>query len=170
MLRPNGRQRGAGKPGSVSLAMALVIAVAPMVVPRTAAAQPVGAQGKGAPPPPARGVNATNTARNPAYLHATEELGPVVVGAGRRVRFEWEPVLGCTQYVLTGQWTDGRSWALHSSEYRVTTRNASSWQARRVTFDVSLPEGNHSWKLVAVFGPNDAGDFERPAQLSFDVK
>lgn len=86
------------------------------------------------------------------------------------MHFEWEPVPGSVEYVLTGRWTDGRSWALHQSEYRVTTRNASSWQPRRVTFDVSLPEGNHSWKLVALFGPNGAADFESPAQLSFDVR
>jgi hypothetical protein len=118
----------------------------------------------------AGGTANASVVRNPPFLRATQVLGPVVPGAGRRVHFEWEPVPGSAEYVLTGRWTDGRSWAMHQSEYRVTTRNASSWQARRVTFDVSLPEGNHSWKLVALFGPSGAADFESPAQLSFDVK
>jgi hypothetical protein len=116
------------------------------------------------------GGTPASVVRNPPSLRATEVLGQTTPGAGHRVHFEWEPVPGSAEYVLTGRWTDGRSWALHQSEYRVTMRNASSWQPRRVTFDVSLPEGNHSWKLVALFGPNGAADFESPAQLSFDVK
>ncbi|MDQ6886128.1 MAG: hypothetical protein M3068_02425 [Gemmatimonadota bacterium] len=108
--------------------------------------------------------------RNPKFLRAAELLSRSAAGVAPRIRFEWEQVPGSAEYVLTGQWTGAQSWALQSREYRVTARNASTWTPDRVTFDVSLPEGSYSWKLVAVFGPNDVGDFVTPAQLSFDVR
>jgi hypothetical protein len=39
-----------------------------------------------------------------------------------------------------------------------------------VSFEVSLPVGAHSWRVVAIVGPNDAGDFAHPAQLSFALR
>jgi hypothetical protein len=97
-------------------------------------------------------------------------LGRSTPGVAPRVRFEWERVPGSSSYVLKGQWTDSQSWAVRSQEYRVTQRNASSWDGDRVTFEVSLPEGNHSWTIVAVFGPNDMGDYESPARFSFTLR
>jgi hypothetical protein len=113
---------------------------------------------------------ATATVHNPSLLHASEVLERTTPGTGRRVRFEWEPVRGSTEYVLVGKWTRGQSWAMQSVEYRVSARNASSWEANHVAFEVSLPEGSHSWKLVAVFGRDGAGDFENPAQCSFEIR
>jgi hypothetical protein len=110
------------------------------------------------------------TMRNPKYLHASELLRAAEPGVAPRIRFEWERVPGSAEYVLTGQWTEAPSWAVRSREYRVTEKNATSWASERVTFDVSLPAGSHSWKIVAVFGPDDAGDFQNPAHLSFTVK
>lgn len=108
--------------------------------------------------------------RNPAVLRATEILGRATPGVAPRIRFEWEQVPRAAAYVLSGQWTDRQSWAVRSIEYRVTARNATSWKTNLATFEVSLPEGNHSWKLVAIFGPNDAGDFESPAHVSFNLR
>ncbi len=115
-------------------------------------------------------TRSTRAVRNPASLKATQLLGPRAPGVAPRIRFEWEQVAGAATYVLTGQWTGAQSWALRSTEYRVTVRNATQWEPSRVAFDVSLPEGNHSWRLVALFSPNETGDFEHPAQLSFDVR
>ncbi len=108
--------------------------------------------------------------RNPTFLRASELLARRAPGVAPRIRFEWERVPGAREYLLRGQWTDAQSWAVRSSEYRVSERNATSWESERVTFDVSLPEGSHSWTLVAMFGPNELGDFESPAHLSFTVR
>lgn len=108
--------------------------------------------------------------RNPPFLRATEIPGRGSLGAQPRIRFEWEQVPGCSAYVLAGQWTDNQWWAIRSFEYRVTDRNAKSWIVNRVTFDISVAQGSHSWKLVAVFGPDDAGDFENPAHVSFNIQ
>lgn len=113
---------------------------------------------------------ATRVVRNPESLRATQLLGPRAPGVSPRIRFEWEQVTGAATYVLSGHWTGAQSWALRSTEYRVTVRNATQWEPSRVAFDVSLPEGSHSWKLVALFSPNETGDFEHPAHLSFDVR
>jgi hypothetical protein len=55
-------------------------------------------------------------------------------------------------------------------EYTVTARTASTWAAQRVTFEVPLPLGNHSWRLVAVFGPNDLRIVGDSTPVSFAVK
>lgn len=110
------------------------------------------------------------TVRNPRALGATELLGRNDTGTSPRIRFEWEQVDKARAYLLAGRWTDGQSWAVRSQEYRVTARNATTWQSHRVTFDVSLPRGNHSWQVVALFDPDDTGDFEHPARLSFDLR
>ncbi|HJU89241.1 MAG TPA: hypothetical protein VJ672_07615 [Gemmatimonadaceae bacterium] len=115
-------------------------------------------------------IDQGSSVRNPTFLRASELLGRQAPGVAPRIRFEWERVPGSRGYVLLGQWTDPQSWAVRSQEYRVTERNASSWEDAKVTFDVSLPEGTHSWKIVAVFGPNDLGDFEKPAHVSFTLR
>lgn len=115
-------------------------------------------------------ATATTTVRNPPALHATQLLELRKPGVAPRIRFAWEQVPGSPEYVLTGRWTDAQSWTLRSHEYRITARSATRWEDGWVTFEVSLPEGNHSWQLVAVFGPNDAGDFARPAHVSFDIR
>ena len=108
--------------------------------------------------------------RNPSTLRASQLLQRRVPGSLPRVRFEWDQVRGATQYLLSGQWTAAPSWTVQSREYRVTANIATSWDATHASFDVSLPEGSHSWRLVALFGPRDIGDFERPTSTSFDVR
>jgi len=108
--------------------------------------------------------------RNPSTLRASQLLDRRVPGTLPRVRFEWDQVRGATQYLLSGRWTTTPSWAVQSREYRVTASVATSWEVGHVSFDVSLPEGSHSWRLVALFSPRDIGDFERPTTVSFDVR
>jgi hypothetical protein len=132
-------------------------------------ALPVGAQRPGSAAPSERGAGG-RSARNPAVLHATQLLEPRVPGAPPRVRFEWAPVPGSPAYLLSGSWLDPQSWALRSLEYRVTPRTATQWGDARVTFDLSLPEGTHSWKLVALFGRRDDGDYASPTHVSFDLR
>lgn len=110
------------------------------------------------------------TIRNPRALRATELLGRNDTGTSPRIRFEWEQVGKASAYLLAGRWTDGQSWAVRSKEYRVTARNATSWEVNSVTFDVSLPPGDHSWQVTALFEPDDTGDFEHPARISFDLR
>ena len=110
------------------------------------------------------------TDRNPSYLRAAELLRRTDGGDAPRVRFEWEQVPGARRYVLGGRWTDGQSWAVRSVEYGVTASNATSWERDRVTFDVSLTPGAHSWTIVALFGPEERGDFASPAHLSFTIR
>lgn len=110
------------------------------------------------------------TMRNPQRLRAVQLLDQRAPGTAPRVRFEWDQVRGAMQYVLTGQWTTQTSWAVRSREYRVTRRSATGWRSERVWFEVSLPVGAHSWRVIAIFGPNDAGDFANPAQLSFQLR
>ena len=110
------------------------------------------------------------TIRNPRALGATELLGRKDSGTSPRIRFEWDQVGKASAYLLAGRWTDGQSWAVRSQEYRVTARSATSWEVHRVTFDVSLPRGDHSWQVTALFEPDDTGDFEHPARVSFDLR
>jgi hypothetical protein len=35
---------------------------------------------------------------------------------------------------------------------------------------VSLPEGTHSWSVVALLGPQEHGDFDHPTTVSFEVR
>ncbi|MGI8497165.1 MAG: hypothetical protein ACR2OG_06240 [Gemmatimonadaceae bacterium] len=143
------------------VAIALVLMVATTV--RTQARPPQVARSHAAAMP-------ATAMRNPVFLRALELLTRTTVGVAPRIRFEWEQVPGCTTYLLVGKWTGAQSWAVSSREYRVTAANASSWKSDQVTFDVSLPEGSHSWKVVSVFGPADTGDFTTPTQLSFDLR
>lgn len=116
-------------------------------------------------------ASAQNTLeRNPSYFHAAELLSHGDSGGAPRVRFEWERVPGARLYVLSGQWTDGQSWAVRSGEYRVDAQTATSWERDRVTFDVSLPSGAHSWTIVALFGEEERGDFTTPAHFSFTLR
>jgi hypothetical protein len=108
--------------------------------------------------------------RNPSYFRAAELLGRADSGGAPRVRFEWERVPGARLYVLSGQWTDGQSWAVRSAEHRVDAQTATSWEHDRVTFDVSLPSGAHSWTIVALFGQEERGDFTSPAHFSFTLR
>jgi hypothetical protein len=91
-------------------------------------------------------------------------------GSDARVRFEWDQVSGAREYRLVGRWTGMVSWVVRTREYLVTARNATSWTPQRVTFEVPLPLGNHSWRLVGVFGPNDFRTVGDSTPLSFAVK
>jgi hypothetical protein len=108
--------------------------------------------------------------RNPQRLRAVQLLDQQALGVAPRVRFQWDQVPGAVAYVLMGQWTTPTSWTVRSHEYRVTQRSATRWKSDQVCFEASLPVGAHSWRVVAIFGPNDAGDFEHPAQLSFELR
>lgn len=112
--------------------------------------------------------------RHPRKLRAAQWLGESSDGYGNepgsRVRFEWDPVPGVRAYVLRGRWTGRESWAVRAVEYRVTPRNASCWESRRVAFDVALVPGSHSWQVVALHGADEAGDFENATRLAFEVR
>jgi len=108
--------------------------------------------------------------RNPQRLQAVEILERRKPGVAAKVHFTWDQVAGARAYVLSGRWTSATSWTIQSREYRVTPRNATTWNTRSVAFDVSLVDGAYSWSLVAVHGSRDAGDFENPTVLSFEVR
>jgi hypothetical protein len=108
--------------------------------------------------------------RNPKRLDAVQLLVQPVSNNSQRVRFEWDQVPGATQYVLSGKWTSVPSWTIHSGEYRVTQKVATSWDDEKVRFEVTLPAGNHSWEVVALFRSVSSGDFEHPTLRSFEIK
>lgn len=107
---------------------------------------------------------------NPRQLRAMQLLERRKAGVAPRIRFEWDPVAGARRYALMGRWTSPPSWAIQSEAHRVTQQNATAWESRRVAFEVSLPEGTHSWSVVALFGPHEHGDFDHPTPVSFDVQ
>lgn len=108
--------------------------------------------------------------RNPHHLRAVELLAQRRPGVPPRVRFEWDQVTGAREYALTGRWTKPPSWTMQTNDYRVTAQTATSWDAERVQFDVTLPEGHHSWKVVALFGAGGVGDFANPTPFSFELR
>jgi hypothetical protein len=141
----------------------LLLAVA---VPCTVAAvAPLAVQAQAAVESTSRG-----TVRNPRALRATQLLEQRTPGTPARVRFEWDRIASAHEYVLTGRWTVFPSWTLHTRTYHVTRTNATSWNGERVTFEVALPEGSHSWQIVALLGPKNLGDYATPTSLSFDVR
>ena len=103
-------------------------------------------------------------------LKAVQLLEYRPTGADARVRFEWDQVNGAREYRLVGRWTGTVSWVVKTREHAVTARNATTWTPQRVTFEVPLPLGNHSWRLVAVFGPNDSRLVGDSTPVSFAVK
>jgi hypothetical protein len=107
---------------------------------------------------------------NPRQLRALQVLDRRKPGVAARVRFEWDPAPGARKYVLTGHWTSPPSWAVQSQQYRVTSQNAVTWESRRVVFEATLPEGFHSWSVVALFGPDEHGDFAHPTSVTFEVR
>lgn len=103
-------------------------------------------------------------------LRAVQLLEYRPTGSDARVRFEWDQVSGAREYRLLGRWTGTVSWVVKTREYEVTARNATSWTPQRVTYEVLLPLGNHSWRLVGVFGPNDVRVIGDSTPVSFAVK
>lgn len=140
------------------LTVVAVLCAATMVAPVAASAQ----------------VSVESTAhagvRNPRALRATQLLEQRSPGTLARVRFEWDQVSGAHEYAVTGRWTAFPSWTIQTREYHVTRSNATSWNAERVTFEVALPEGSHSWQIVALFGPKNVGDYAKPTAFSFDIR
>lgn len=112
----------------------------------------------------------TVPARNPAFLRATQVLARRQPGEAPRVRFQWERVPGATEYLLKGSWAAGRGWALNSKEYRVTAASATVWGPELITYEVSLPAGDHSWTVVALARDPATADFATPARLSFRLE
>lgn len=108
--------------------------------------------------------------RNPRRLRAVELLAQRRPGVPPRVRFEWDQVPGAHEYLLTGRWTTPPSWTMRTGDYHVTPQIATSWDAQRVQFDVSLPEGHHSWTVVALFGAGNEGDLANPTPFSFELR
>lgn len=107
--------------------------------------------------------------RNPATLVARQALEQRDAAAPRRVRFEWDQVAAAA-YLLTGTRAEPSSWALQSVERRVTPASAARWDAHQVAVDVPLGPGAYSWRLVALYPPDDRGDFAHPTTLRFDVR
>ncbi len=126
------------------------------------------------PPRAPRAVAAQTSAgralRNPHKLTAIQLLEPTHPGRTPHVRFEWDPVPDAHEYVLYGQWVSVDSWTVQTREFHVTPRTATVWEPGRIAFDAALPEGSHSWNLVALHGPNDGGDFDSPTLLSFELR
>lgn len=109
--------------------------------------------------------------RNPHALRAVQVLERQKTVASRRlVRFEWDQVRGAREYLLVGHWTQPPSWTMHSSQFHVSRRSATSWTPERVTFEIPLAEGSHAWKIVALFGTNSVGDSAHATPYSFDVR
>lgn len=107
--------------------------------------------------------------RNPRELRAVELLAQRRTGVPPRVRFEWDQVAGARAYALEGRWTTPPSWTVRAIDYRVTPQTATRWAGQRVQFEVTLPEGHHSWSVVALFDHGDA-DFGSPAAVSFELR
>ncbi len=128
------------------------------------------AQQRGDSAPGRRTTSAGSVERRGHPLRAVQLLEYRPTGADARVRFEWDQVSGAREYRLVGRWTGTVSWAVKTREHTVTARNATSWTAQRVTFEVPLPLGNHSWRLIAVFGPNDMRVVGDSTPVSFAVK
>lgn len=128
------------------------------------------AQQRGDSVPGRRTTSAGTVARRGHPLKAVQVLEYRPTGADARVRFEWDQLSGAREYRLVGRWTGTVSWAVKSREHAVTARNATSWTPQRVTFEVPLPLGNHSWRLIAVFGPNDWRLVGDSTPVSFAVK
>ena len=122
------------------------------------------------PRPAAAQSAATRGLRNPHKLTAIQLLEPTHPGRTPHVRFEWDAVPDAREYVLYGQWVSADSWTVQTREFRVTPRTATAWEAGRIAFDAALPEGSHSWNLVALYGLNDGGDFDSPTLLSFELR
>ncbi|HVE35311.1 MAG TPA: hypothetical protein VNC18_17230 [Gemmatimonadaceae bacterium] len=112
----------------------------------------------------------TIVASNPRQLRALQVLDRRRPGVTPRIRFEWDAVPGARRYSLTGRWTSPPSWAIQSEQHRVTQQNATAWETHRVAFELPLPEGTHSWSVVALFGADEHGDFAHPTSASFDVR
>ena len=107
---------------------------------------------------------------NPHQLRALQVLDRRRPGVAPRIRFEWDAVPGARRYAMTGRWTSPPSWAIQSEQHRVTPQNATVWETHRVAFELSLPEGTHSWSVVALFGADEHGDFAHPTSVAFDVR
>lgn len=118
---------------------------------------------------PNRAVRCPSEARNPERVRASQVLGLGPAGSPR-VRFEWASVGGAHVYLLLGAITDPRTWRVTTTEHRVSAANAAEWSADRVVFETPLNPGMYSWKLVALFQPNDVGDFAAPAVVTFEVR
>jgi len=109
--------------------------------------------------------------RNPHALRAMEVLERRAPATTRPViRFEWDQVRGAREYLLIGHWMQQPSWTMQSKQLRVSRGNATSWSGERVTFEIALPQGSHSWRVVALFGPRNVGDSANATPYAFDVR
>lgn len=117
----------------------------------------------------ARGPSARGSS-NPKRLTAVQLLEPTRPGLAPHVRFEWDQVPDARAYLLYGRWANAESWTMQSREFRVTPRSATRWETTRVAFDVALPQGSHSWNLVALVGTGETGNFGAPTPLSFELR
>ena len=113
---------------------------------------------------------ATAADSNPRRLRALQLLDRREPGVAARVRFEWDPVPGARRYSLTGRWTTPPSWTIKSATYGVAAHNATAWEPHRIALELSLPQGTHSWSVVALLGAREHGDFAHPTSVSFEVR
>ena len=107
---------------------------------------------------------------NPHRLRVLQVLDRRKLGVSARIRFEWDAVPGARRYALSGHWTSPPSWAIQSEQHRVSPQNAMAWEKQRIAFEVSLPEGMHSWSVVALFGADEHGDFAHPTSATFEIR
>ena len=143
---------------------AVMLCVGALVLPTARAQQ------RGDSAPGRRMTSGGSVPRRGHPLKAVQLLEYRPTGADARVRFEWDQVSGAREYRLVGRWTGTVSWAVKTREYTVSARSATTWTSQRVTFEVPLPLGNHSWRRVAVFAPNDLRVVGDSTPVSFAVK
>ena len=121
-------------------------------------------------PADAHTASPSAVARNPRHLSAVQLLEPTRPGHVPHVRFEWDQVPNASGYLLFGSWANADSWTIQSREFRVTPHSATEWDSSSVAFDAALPEGSHSWNVVALFGTDSAVDRRSPTLLSFELR
>ena len=153
-----------------TLSVVVVVLLAWATLPAQQPAQPSPSRAAAAPVRQQEGGRTSTSGHSPRQIRAVQLLTSRAPGVEPRVQFEWDQVSGAREYLLSGRWTGTQSWTMQSREFHVTPGNATAWDAQHVTFAVSLPEGSHSWKVIALFAADDVPDLENATVVSFDLR